>query len=295
MKAIGQDTLKTRRTLTVQGKQYDYFSLPEAAKALGDISRLPVTLKILLENVLRFEDGTSYTVEDAKSIVGWLAAAHSDREVPFKPARILLQDFHRRSRRGRSRGDARRHHAARQQPAEGQPAGAGRSGDRPFGHRRCLGATRRADPQRRNRVRAQRRALSFPALGPGGVRQLPRGAAGHRHLPPSQPGISRAVRVDRPGGRRDARLSRHAVRRRQPHHDGQRARHSRLGRWRHRGRGGDARPADRHADPRRDRLPHDRQTAGGRDRHRPCADRDADAAPQGRGGKIRGILRAGAG
>jgi aconitate hydratase len=93
MKAIGQDTLKTRRTLTVQGKQYDYFSLPEAAKPLGDISRLPVTLKILLENVLRFEDGQSYTVEDAKSIVGWLAAAHSDREVPFKPARILLQDF----------------------------------------------------------------------------------------------------------------------------------------------------------------------------------------------------------
>ena len=76
MKAIGQDTLKTRRTLTVQGKQYDYFSLPKAAKSLGDISRLPVTLKILLENVLRFEDGTSYTVEDAKSIAGWLGAAH---------------------------------------------------------------------------------------------------------------------------------------------------------------------------------------------------------------------------
>src|SRR5579871_1884147 len=93
MKAIGQDTLKTRRTLTVQGKSYDYFSLPEAAKSLGDISRLPVTLKILLENVLRFEDGTSYTVNDAKAIAGWLGAAHSDKEVPFKPARILMQDF----------------------------------------------------------------------------------------------------------------------------------------------------------------------------------------------------------
>ena len=93
MKAIGQDTLKTRRTLTVQGKSYDYFSLTEAAKSLGDISRLPVTLKILLENVLRFEDGTSYTVDDAKAIAGWLPAAHSDKEVPFRPARILLQDF----------------------------------------------------------------------------------------------------------------------------------------------------------------------------------------------------------
>jgi aconitate hydratase A / 2-methylisocitrate dehydratase len=93
MKAIGQDTLKTRRTLTVQGKKYDYFSLPEAAKTLGDISRLPVSLKVLLENVLRFEDGSSYKVDDAKAIAAWLPSAHSDKEVPFRPARILMQDF----------------------------------------------------------------------------------------------------------------------------------------------------------------------------------------------------------
>ena len=93
MTTIGQDSLKARRTLTVDGKQYDYFSLPEAAKTLGDISRLPVSLKILLENVLRFENGSSYKVDDAKAIVGWLNGAHSDKEVPFKPARILMQDF----------------------------------------------------------------------------------------------------------------------------------------------------------------------------------------------------------
>ncbi len=93
MKAIGQDTLKTRRTLTVQGKNYEYFSLPEAAKTLGDISRLPVSLKVLLENVLRFEDGSSYKVDDAKAIAAWLPSAHSDKEVPFRPARILMQDF----------------------------------------------------------------------------------------------------------------------------------------------------------------------------------------------------------
>ncbi|MGH7043753.1 MAG: aconitate hydratase, partial [Acetobacteraceae bacterium] len=93
MNTTGKDSLKTRRTLTLEGKEYDYFSLPEAAKQLGDIARLPVTLKILLENVLRFENGHSYKVEDAKAIVGWLAAAHSDREVPFRPARILMQDF----------------------------------------------------------------------------------------------------------------------------------------------------------------------------------------------------------
>ncbi|MGD0105608.1 MAG: aconitate hydratase [Rhodopila sp.] len=93
MTAVGHDTLKTRRTLTVEGKSYDYFSLPEAAKTLGDISRLPVSLKVLLENALRFEDGRSYKTDDAKAIVGWLEKASSSKEVPFKPARILMQDF----------------------------------------------------------------------------------------------------------------------------------------------------------------------------------------------------------
>ncbi len=93
MTAIGHDTLKTLKTLTVEGKDYKYFSLAEAADALGDISKLPRTLKVLLENVLRFENGGSYTVNDAKSIVAWLANASSTNEVPFKPARILMQDF----------------------------------------------------------------------------------------------------------------------------------------------------------------------------------------------------------
>ncbi|WP_144186602.1 aconitate hydratase AcnA [Elioraea rosea] len=94
MRMIGQDSLKTRRTLTAGGKSYDYFSIPEAGKALGtDLARLPVTLKILLENILRFEDGRTYTTDDAKALAGWLDAARSDKEVPFRPARILMQDF----------------------------------------------------------------------------------------------------------------------------------------------------------------------------------------------------------
>ena len=93
MKTTGQDSLKTRRTLSVDGKDYVYFSIPEATRSIGDVARLPVTLKILLENVLRFEDGQSYTVDDAKSIAGWLAKAGSTKEVPFRPARILMQDF----------------------------------------------------------------------------------------------------------------------------------------------------------------------------------------------------------
>jgi len=93
MKLTGQDTLKTRTTLTAAGQTYTYFSIPAAEATLGDVSRLPISLKILLENVLRFEDGTSYTVDDAKSIAAWLKQASSSQEVPFRPARILMQDF----------------------------------------------------------------------------------------------------------------------------------------------------------------------------------------------------------
>jgi aconitate hydratase len=94
MKSVGHDTLNTRRTLTVDGRRYAIFSLPEAARALGtDLARLPVTLKVLLENVLRFEDGRTATTQDAAALAGWLANAHSDSEVPFRPARILMQDF----------------------------------------------------------------------------------------------------------------------------------------------------------------------------------------------------------
>jgi aconitate hydratase len=93
MNPTGHDSLHTRRTLTVEGKEYDYFSLPAAADAIGDVSRLPVSLKVLLENVLRFEDGRAYKPADARAIAGWLASATSTAEIPFKPARILMQDF----------------------------------------------------------------------------------------------------------------------------------------------------------------------------------------------------------
>ena len=93
MKAIGRDSLHARRTLSVQGKEYEYFSIPEAARVLGDASRLPVSLKVLLENILRFEDGASYKVADAQAVVDWAKQGSSTKEVPFKPARILMQDF----------------------------------------------------------------------------------------------------------------------------------------------------------------------------------------------------------
>ena len=94
MTAIGQDTLGTRSTLTVGGKSYDYFSLAKAAAKLGDVSRLPFSMKVLLENLLRFEDG-GFTVAtgDVQALIDWQKNPTSDAEIQYRPARVLLQDF----------------------------------------------------------------------------------------------------------------------------------------------------------------------------------------------------------
>lgn len=88
------DTLKTRKTLTVNHKNYDYYSLKAVEESgLGQVSRLPVSLKILLENLLRHEDGKSVTTDDIKGFVGWLQKKTSTQEIAFRPARVLMQDF----------------------------------------------------------------------------------------------------------------------------------------------------------------------------------------------------------
>ncbi len=93
MSSSGHDSLKTRQTLTAGGKAYDYFSLKLAADKLGDISRLPFSLKVLLENLLRWEDGRTVTVDDVKAVVAWQKDRTSDREIAYRPARVLMQDF----------------------------------------------------------------------------------------------------------------------------------------------------------------------------------------------------------
>ncbi|MSO76673.1 MAG: aconitate hydratase AcnA [Alphaproteobacteria bacterium] len=93
MSQIGRDSLKTRRTLAVGDKRYDYFSLEAAAGQLGDISHLPFSLKILLENLLRHEDGRSVKVDDLKQFKVWLDTRRSSAEIAFRPARVLMQDF----------------------------------------------------------------------------------------------------------------------------------------------------------------------------------------------------------
>ncbi len=89
-----KDTLKARRTLSVNNIEYDYFSLPVAEQAgLSGISKLPYSLKILLENLLRFEDGNTVTIDDIKSLTQWLKDKTSEKEIAYRPARVLMQDF----------------------------------------------------------------------------------------------------------------------------------------------------------------------------------------------------------
>ena len=93
MATVGRDSLQTRRTLTVDDRAYAYFSLEAAAEKVGDVSRLPYTLKVLLENLLRFEDGTTVTQADIQAVVDWQTDQRSSHEINYRPARVLMQDF----------------------------------------------------------------------------------------------------------------------------------------------------------------------------------------------------------
>lgn len=89
-----KDSFNSKKTLSVGDKNYDYYSLPTAEAALGkDLKRLPYSLKILLENLLRHEDGQTVTKDDVNAVASWLDNKRSDREIAYRPARVLMQDF----------------------------------------------------------------------------------------------------------------------------------------------------------------------------------------------------------
>ncbi|MEP4784386.1 MAG: aconitase family protein, partial [Erythrobacter sp.] len=94
MTQVGKDTLGTRATLNVGGKDYAYYSFAKASEKLGDLSKLPNSMKVLLENLLRFEDG-GFTVstDDIQAIADWAKNPTTGSEIQYRPARVLLQDF----------------------------------------------------------------------------------------------------------------------------------------------------------------------------------------------------------
>ena len=143
-------------------------------------SRLPFSLKILLENLLRHEDGVTVTADDIKALAGWDPKAEPDREIAFRPSRVLLQDFTgvpavvdlaaMRDAMKRLGGDPRKINPL--QPVELVIDHSVQVDE--------AGTPHAFADQRRARVRAQPRALRLPPLGPERVRELPRRAARHR-------------------------------------------------------------------------------------------------------------------
>ena len=100
MSITGHDSLKTRRTLDVNGKSYDYFSLEEAGKQLGDVSALPYSMKVLLENLLRYEDGRTVSWPQAllRFTLGILTFGIGLLWIGFSPKQQALYDLLARTR-----------------------------------------------------------------------------------------------------------------------------------------------------------------------------------------------------
>ena len=146
----------------------------DALQSRYDVARLPYTLRVLLENVLRREDGVTVTARDVEAVASWNATAAPSNEITSHPARVLLQDFTgvpavvdlaaMRARDGRPR----------RRPAEDQPADPGRARHRPLRPGRRLRHALLDRAQLRARVRAQPRALRVPPLGPERVRATSR-------------------------------------------------------------------------------------------------------------------------
>ena len=92
---VGHDSAKTRRTLSVGTQSVAYYSIPAATEAgLGDFSKLPAALKVVLENMLRFEDGKTVSTDDIKAFAEWATkGGQNPREIAYRPARVLMQDF----------------------------------------------------------------------------------------------------------------------------------------------------------------------------------------------------------
>ena len=92
---VGRDTSKTRKTLRIDRTEIAYYSIPAAeAAGLGDFSKLPAALKVVLENMLRFEDGKTVHIDDIKAFSDWAKnGGKNPREIAYRPARVLMQDF----------------------------------------------------------------------------------------------------------------------------------------------------------------------------------------------------------
>ena len=238
--------------------------------AVEGSARLPYSLKILLENLLRTEDGANVTADHIRALGQLGPDGRAERGDPVHPGPGDHAGLHRRALRRRPRHHARGHARPRRRPGEDQPARPGRAGHRPLGRSSTSSAA--PDAFQRNVEREyerNRERYQFLRWGQNAFDEF-------KVVPPGtgivhQVNIEHLARVVMTRGRQG--VPRHLRRHRLPHHDGERPRRARLGRRRHRGRGRHARPADLDADPAGGRLQAHRQAARRRHRHRPGAHR----------------------
>ena len=242
-----------RDTLKVGGDSYEIYRLD----AVAGTEKLPYSLKVLAENLLRTEDGANITEDHIQAIANWDPSAEPSIEIQFTPARVIMQDFTgvpcivdlatMREAVGELGGDPQKVNPLA--PAE-----------LVIDHSVIADLFGTADAFERNvEIEYERNGERYQFLRWG------QGAFDDFKVVPPGTGIVHQVNIEYlASGRHDARrcrLPRHLRGHRQPHHDGQRPGRAGLGRRRHRGRGGHARPAGVDADPARRRLQADRRDA----------------------------------
>ncbi len=192
--APNPDSFGARADLTVGDRTFEIYRL-DALQSKFDVARLPFSLKILLENLLRNEDGESIRAKDVEALASWDAKAEPSKEIAFTPARVVMQDFTgvpavvdlaaMRDAMSAMGGDPEKINPL--VPAE-----------LVIDHSvqvDAFGTAAAFQTQRRAGVRAQPGALCVPALGPGRVPQLPGRAAGYGDRAPGQPRVPGARRV----------------------------------------------------------------------------------------------------
>jgi hypothetical protein len=283
------DSFGARRTFTTPGGRtavmYDTAALTR--RGIGRVERLPYSIRLLLENLLRYEDGTSVTADDIEALAAWDPAA--EREIAFRPSRVLLQDF--------TGVPAVVDLAAMRDAMDdlgGEPARINplMPSELVIDHSVQVDSFGKLASLLINTEREFERNYERYAF----LRWGQEAFENFRVVPPST-GIVHQVNLEYlarvvfgestgAGGDGDDGATG------SPHVE-QWTRRARLGRGRNRGRGGDARAADQPAGARSRRLPAARCPAGGRDGHRSRAARDGDAAGPRRGREVRRVLRRG--
>ena len=185
-------------------KTYAYYSLRAAEEAgLSGVSRLPVSMKVLLENLLRNEDGDSVGEDDLKAVAAWVDNKGSvEHEISFRPARVLMQDF---TGVPAVVDLAAMRDAMTKLGADPEKINPLNPVDLVIDHSVMVdyfGTAKAFGENVEREYERNLRALPLPALGLLGLQQLPRRAARHRHLPPGEPGIPGPDRLDQRRRRR---------------------------------------------------------------------------------------------